>query len=132
MTDFARFLHADGPNPEHAAALQLYGRFVGDWDAEITAHGPHATKHTAFGEIHFGWVLEGRAVQDVWIIPRPAGSPVFPIAGNWYARRCVFTIRPLMRGGFPGSIPAAAYSASRSAACAGRTSCRKARPKPAN
>jgi hypothetical protein len=21
------------------------------------------------GEIHFGWVLEGRAVQDVWIMP---------------------------------------------------------------
>jgi hypothetical protein len=29
-------------------------------------------------------VLEGRAVQDVWIIPRPAGSPALPIAGNWY------------------------------------------------
>jgi hypothetical protein len=22
------------------------------------------------GEAHFGWVLEGRAVQDVWIMPR--------------------------------------------------------------
>ncbi len=84
MTDFARLLHADGPNPEHAAALQLYGRFVGDWDAEITARGADGTKHTAPGEIHFGWVLEGRAVQDVWIIPRPAGAPAFPIAGNWY------------------------------------------------
>jgi len=74
MTNFARLLHADGPNPEHATALQLYGRFVGNWDAEITAHGPDGTKHTAPGEIHFGWVLEGRAVQDVWIIPRPAGD----------------------------------------------------------
>ena len=72
MTDFARLLHADGPNPEHAAALQLYGRFVGDWDAEITAHGADGTKHTAPGEIHFGWVLEGRAVQDVWITPARA------------------------------------------------------------
>lgn len=84
MTDFARLLHADGPNAEHAAALQLYGRFVGDWDAGITAYGPDGTKHVAPGEIHFGWVLEGRAVQDVWIIPRPAGAPAFPIAGNWY------------------------------------------------
>lgn len=29
-------------------------------------------------------MLEGRAVQDVWIIPRTAGSPAFPVAGNWY------------------------------------------------
>jgi hypothetical protein len=84
MSDFAKFLHADGPNREHARALQLYGRFVGDWDAEITAHAADGTRHTAPGEIHFGWVLEGRAVQDVWMIPRAAGSPPFPIAGNWY------------------------------------------------
>lgn len=25
------------------------------------------------GEVHFGWVLEGRAVQDVWIMPRERG-----------------------------------------------------------
>jgi hypothetical protein len=25
--------------------------------------------HTGRGEIHFGWVLEGRAIQDVWILP---------------------------------------------------------------
>ena len=84
MSDFARFLHADGPNPEQAQALQLYGRFVGDWDAEVAAHGADGTKHAAPGEIHFGWVLEGRAVQDVWMIPRPPGRPPFPIAGNWY------------------------------------------------
>ena len=88
MTDFARLLHADGPNPEHAAELQLYGRFVGDWDAEITAHGPDGTRHTAPGEIHFGWVLEGRAVQDVWMIPRlhdrHPDAPIMPVAGNWY------------------------------------------------
>ncbi|MEY9105326.1 hypothetical protein ABH999_001522 [Bradyrhizobium yuanmingense] len=84
MNDFARLLHASAPHPEHTAALQLYGRFVGDWDAEITAFGPDGRSHTAPGEIHFGWVLEGRAVQDVWIIPRPAGSAAFPIAGNWY------------------------------------------------
>ena len=30
---------------------------------------PAGTKHTERGEIHFGWVLEGRAIQDVWILP---------------------------------------------------------------
>jgi hypothetical protein len=85
MTDFARLLHADGPNPEHAAALQLYGRFVGDWDAEITAHGADGTKHTAPGEIHFGWVLEGRAIQDVWITPtRDQRKAPIAAAANFY------------------------------------------------
>jgi hypothetical protein len=84
MSEFAKFLHANGPNAEHARALQLYGQFVGDWAADIIAHGPDGASHRATGEIHFGWVLEGRAVQDVWIIPRPAGAPAFPIAGNWY------------------------------------------------
>lgn len=84
MSEFAKFLHADAPNPEHARALQLYGQFVGDWDAEVIAHAADGAGHRAAGEIHFGWVLEGRAVQDVWMIPRPAGAPAFPVAGNWY------------------------------------------------
>ena len=84
MNDFTKFLHADSPHPEHVQALQLYGRFVGDWGAEVTAHGPDGTRHIAPGEIHFGWVLEGRAVQDVWMIPRPENGPAFPVAGNWY------------------------------------------------
>jgi hypothetical protein len=29
-----------------------------------------ATRHQGKGEIHFGWVLEGRAIQDVWMTPR--------------------------------------------------------------
>jgi hypothetical protein len=24
------------------------------------------------GELHFGWVLGGRAVQDIWIVPSAA------------------------------------------------------------
>ena len=85
--DFPAVLHAEGPERECADALQLYGRFVGSWDAEITAHGGDGISHRADGEIHFGWILQGRAIQDVWMIPRFAdrhGAPDFPIAGNWY------------------------------------------------
>jgi hypothetical protein len=87
FSDFAAALHANAPDAERAEALQLYGRFVGDWDSEIIAHGPDGARHHAQGEIHFGWILEGRAIQDVWMIPRladRAGAPPFPIAGNWY------------------------------------------------
>ncbi|WP_407177243.1 hypothetical protein [Bradyrhizobium sp. STM 3562] len=85
--DLPAVLHAQGPDPEYAEALQLYGRFVGSWDADITAHGGGGISHQAHGEIHFGWVLQGRAIQDVWMIPRSAdrsNAPAFPIAGNWY------------------------------------------------
>lgn len=82
--DFPAVLHAQGPDPESAEALELYGRFVGSWDAEITAHGPDGISCKANGEIHFGWVLQGRAIQDVWMIPRLNGAPPFPVAGNWY------------------------------------------------
>jgi hypothetical protein len=80
-------LHADGPAAERTEKLQLYGRFIGDWETKILAHAPDGTQHEGFGEIHFGWILEGRAIQDVWMIPRQAERPTapsFPIAGNWF------------------------------------------------
>jgi hypothetical protein len=80
-------LHAEMPAPDRFDKLQLYGRFIGDWEAKIVAHAPNGARHEGSGEIHFGWILEGRAIQDVWMIPRLAERPnatPFPIAGNWY------------------------------------------------
>ncbi|WP_287306502.1 hypothetical protein [Mesorhizobium sp.] len=38
-------------------------------------HLDDGTTEESTGEIHFGWVLEGRAIQDIWIRPRrPAPS----------------------------------------------------------
>ena len=85
---FASVLHAAGPAPDRADKLSLYGWLIGDWDAEIVAHAPDGKSHSGQGEIHFGWVLEGRAIQDVWMIPRlkdrKPGAPSLPVAGNWY------------------------------------------------
>jgi hypothetical protein len=69
----ADVLVASGPHPDHADALMLFGRFVGEWDldwAEYDGNGEPST--TERGEWIFGWVLEGRAVQDVWILPTRA------------------------------------------------------------
>ena len=77
-------LHAEGPAPNRAEALSLYGQFVGDWTADIVAHGPDGARHEGHGEIHFGWVLQGRAIQDVWTIDRRPGAPAMPVTGNWY------------------------------------------------
>lgn len=85
---FALALHAAGPAADRVEALDLYGRFVGDWEADIVTHSPDGRRHEGKGEIHFGWILEGRAIQDVWMIPRRSerhpGAPVMPVAGNWY------------------------------------------------
>jgi len=63
-------LDADGPDPERAEGLMLFGRFVGSWDMEATFwdhDGNETARHR--GEWHFGWVLQGRAIQDVLISP---------------------------------------------------------------
>ena len=63
-------LDASGPYPAYAEKLELFGQLVGDWDVEVTYHLPDGTRDRASGEWHFGWVLEGRAIQDVWRVKR--------------------------------------------------------------
>jgi hypothetical protein len=74
-------LAADGPDPEHAEALMLFGRFVGEWEFDWTGYDENGGKTTERGEWIFAWVLEGRAVQDVWIIParEQRGDPDVPL-----------------------------------------------------
>ena len=52
----------------------LFGRFVGSWDLEWTGTGADGRPAMMTGELHFGWVLSGRAVQDIWIVPS-RGAP---------------------------------------------------------
>lgn len=59
----------DGPAPDRANAMALYGWLIGDWEMDAEVYADDGTRHTGRGEIHFGWVLQGRAIQDVWILP---------------------------------------------------------------
>ena len=85
---FAQVLHADGPDPERATKLALFSWFVGRWDMEVMTFPEEGSTHRGLGEIHVGWVLQGRAIQDVWMIPRlrdrMPGAEQLPGAGNWY------------------------------------------------
>ena len=47
----------------------LYGQFVGEWDFEWVDHQGTADERHIQGEWIFAWVLEGTAVQDVFICP---------------------------------------------------------------
>ena len=62
-------LHTDHPAADRAAGLELYGWLVGEWNFTGWIRRADNTKHDIRGEIHAGWVLEGRAIQDVWIVP---------------------------------------------------------------
>ena len=76
----ADVLHARGP--ADGAALDDFGRFVGAWRLDWRGLGPDGVWHRAIGELHVGWVLDGRAVQDVWIVPGRGepGAGVPPLA----------------------------------------------------
>jgi hypothetical protein len=65
-----RALHASGPFPDYAEKLDPFGQLVGAWDIEDVHFHPDGTPRVVHvGEWLFGWVLEGRAVQDVIISP---------------------------------------------------------------
>jgi hypothetical protein len=77
---FAQALISDGPSlklSNSAAAVSDW--LVGDWEAEVYDVQSDGSRTTKKGEWHFQWVLEGRAIQDVWIVPireqRTAQSP---------------------------------------------------------
>jgi len=37
-------LHAEKPAADRAEKLQLYGRFIGDWETKIIAHAPRLAR----------------------------------------------------------------------------------------
>jgi hypothetical protein len=88
FSSFSRVLHADGPDADREAELALFAWLVGNWEMEITTMLEDGTTNAGRGEIHAGWVLLGRAIQDVWMIPRLAerrpGIVQLPGASNWY------------------------------------------------
>ena len=68
-SSFLRALAADGPASDRSGKMGLYGQFIGSWDLDVRHFPEDAPARRRRGEWHFGWVLEGRAIQDVWIVP---------------------------------------------------------------
>jgi len=59
-------LLASGPDPTYKDKLQTFGQFVGSWTFAGTEFHDDGSHSTDKGEIRCQWVLEGRAVQDVF------------------------------------------------------------------
>jgi hypothetical protein len=78
-------LVAGGPHPSLGSHAQTYARLIGSWIGEIHNHMLGRSPASGSVEVHFAWVLQGLAVQDVWITParrdRGAGAQA---SLDWY------------------------------------------------
>lgn len=78
-------LVARGPALSLGKRAALFNRLVGSWDVEVFDIENDGAKRVTEGEWHFAWVLEGRAIQDIFIVPRrPDRHLEMPLKGNRY------------------------------------------------
>jgi hypothetical protein len=84
---FIEGLIAPGPASEHRDALMLYGQFVGNWMTETRELLSDGSWAKSQWDVRFEWVLEGRAIQDLWITPPRSGGQPMPSGahGNRYS-----------------------------------------------
>ena len=66
---FSDALLAPGPHPSLGAHAETYGRLIGSWAGGFEDRSADGQVARGRMEVHFAWVLDGRAVQDVWIAP---------------------------------------------------------------
>lgn len=76
--------HADVPDEQ-----RIFEPFIGSWALIVRWYGPDGKLvRQEDGEWHFSRVLEGRAIQDVWIVPprgqRDAGAYEFGTSLRFY------------------------------------------------
>lgn len=68
-SSFVKGLVSNGPAEEYKDKLMLYGQFIGDWTADTIEYPDKGIPKHSKWDIRFEWVLEGRAIQDLWITP---------------------------------------------------------------
>ncbi|NOK17529.1 putative glycolipid-binding domain-containing protein [Corallococcus carmarthensis] len=82
---FVDALVSPGPSDELGDAAATFGWLVGGWAGTIQDHDPDGSVRQSEGEWWFHWVLEGRALQDVFIVPsRRAPAQAGPGANRRY------------------------------------------------
>jgi hypothetical protein len=68
---FVVSLTSPGRSPEIPESADVYGWLAGSWELQVLRFwAVDLRTQNIKGEAHFGWVLEGRAIQDVWIMPQ--------------------------------------------------------------
>jgi hypothetical protein len=71
--DMVRSIQAVGPHPSLADPAKIFDGFVGSWNVEYTDFSKDGKPTHRTGELLIGWVMDGRAMQDFWIV-YPSGA----------------------------------------------------------
>ena len=71
--DLTNVLPAAGPHASLGDAAKIIGRLAGAWDVAYTDYSKSGKVLQRSGEFVGGWILDGRAFQDVWIVD-PSGK----------------------------------------------------------
>jgi hypothetical protein len=66
--DMVAELKALDPHPSLGDQAKVFGRFIGTWDGEYTEFSKDGKVTRSSGEWIFGWVMDGRAIQDLFVI----------------------------------------------------------------
>jgi hypothetical protein len=66
--DMGAELRAAGPHPSLGEHARVFGRLVGTWDGDYIEFSRDGKQTHSSGEWIFGWVMDGRAIQDLFII----------------------------------------------------------------
>jgi hypothetical protein len=76
---------AAGRSPQIPESADAYGWLIGSWELDVRHYFVDVAGRGIRAEAHFAWVLEGRAVQDVWVMPPPSErTGAFDRAFNMY------------------------------------------------
>jgi hypothetical protein len=60
-------LGSANPSPQLGDEARTFDQFVGAWDADFGFPQDDGTVRHKKGELFFGWVMDGHAIQDLWI-----------------------------------------------------------------
>lgn len=66
---FRDALCSAGPIADRAEKLALYAWLVGRWELDVILQRSDGSSERRGGAVSAGWVLEGRAIQDVFAVP---------------------------------------------------------------
>ena len=73
--DMIAVLPALGPHPSLGHHGDVFGRFVGTWDADYSFIAEDGSVRHSRGEVLFGWILDGHALQDIFLgYPQPGAN----------------------------------------------------------
>lgn len=90
MSSFTDALVSPERAPELAGADDIFGFLIGNWDVDVVLYGPDGGTQRSRGQVLSSWVLQGRAIQDLFIYPTRYGTTIRTYDASLHAWRVVF------------------------------------------